>query len=154
MPKKIDITGKKYNRLTVLSEAGRDRFGQVLWDCRCDCGKRVIVRGRDLREGRTKSCGCLNIENATATIRKRTVNHSNPEVIRSKKISKMNTSGVRGVCPTKRGYWRAYIGYKGKHIYLGEYANKSDAIKARKRGEERYFSEVLRECEIQEAVCV
>lgn len=29
------------------------------WLCQCDCGKQTIVRGADLNNGFTKSCGCL-----------------------------------------------------------------------------------------------
>lgn len=58
----------------------------------------------------------------------------------------MNTSGYRGVCPSK-GKWRATIGHKGKQIYLGEYENIEDAIAARKEGEEKYFAIVLKELE-------
>ena len=54
MPAKIDMTGKKFHRLIVIREAGRDNSGQVLWECRCDCGNTSIVRGRDLRSGGTK----------------------------------------------------------------------------------------------------
>jgi hypothetical protein len=54
MPKKIDLTGKRFGRWTVIAYAGRSR-----WSCECDCGARVIVDGASLRRGRTKSCGCL-----------------------------------------------------------------------------------------------
>ena len=145
MPEKIDITGKTFGRLTVEMEAGRDNFGQVMWECRCSCGKTVVVRGRDLRSGGTKSCGCWNLEHSKDVIRKQTVNHSNPASIRSQKLSAANTSGIRGVCPTKQGKWRAYIGHKGQNIYLGEFADINDAIAARKKGEEKYFVPVLEE---------
>lgn len=145
MPAKIDLSGKTLGRLTVQKEAGRDRFGQVLWECRCECGQIINVRGRDLRSGNTKSCGCLDIEKAATRIRKQTVNHSNPAAIKTKKLSSANTSGVRGVCQTKKGRWRAYIGHKGQHIYLGEFPRFEDAVKARKAGEEKYFIPVLLE---------
>lgn len=59
-----DITGQKFGRLLVLSQAGRDQWGQVLWQCLCDCGNTVSVRGRDLRTGPTRSCGCYQKERA------------------------------------------------------------------------------------------
>lgn len=151
MGAKIDLTGKTFTRLKVLEEYGRDNFGQVLWKCECSCKNEnkniIIVRGRDLRSGGTKSCGCLDVEMATMRIKNRTINHSNIESIKSKKLSKANTSGVRGVCPTKRGTWRAVIGYKGQQIFLGEYSDIRDAIKARKEGEEKYFKPVIEEIE-------
>lgn len=59
----IDISGKKYGRLLVLSYYGtKNRRSQ--WLCKCDCGKEVIVDGYRLRSGKTKSCGCLSKETA------------------------------------------------------------------------------------------
>lgn len=61
---KIDLTGQPFNRLVVIREYGR-KNGAVTWLCRClgrkgdDCGNEVVVDGRNLRNGRTKSCGCL-----------------------------------------------------------------------------------------------
>lgn len=53
-----------------------------------------------------------------------------------------NTSVVTGVTFDKRqNKWTAYIGYNKKHIHLGYFTNKSDAIKARKDAEEKYFGE-------------
>ena len=69
--KKIDLTGQTISRLVVIREYGRAKGGQVTWLCRClgkngdDCGKEVVVRGEDLRNGRTQSCGCLRLERIT-----------------------------------------------------------------------------------------
>lgn len=59
---KIDETGNTYNRLTVLSEAGRDVWGSVLWNCSCSCGRHITVPGTSLRSLGTQSCGCLRLE--------------------------------------------------------------------------------------------
>ena len=124
MPAKVDIKGKKYGRLTVVKDAGRDRFGQIIWECLCECGNTCTVKGADLRSGNTKSCGCYNAEKYTERIKHQTVNHSNPASIQSKKLSSANTSGIRGICPTKNGRWRAYIGHKGQQVFLGEFTKK------------------------------
>jgi len=60
--KVIDEIGNHYGRLKVLEEAGRDRWGDVLWLCQCECGNTTIVNGNSLRKGNTKSCGCLQRE--------------------------------------------------------------------------------------------
>lgn len=62
MHKKLDLTGQRFGRLTVIEESGRDNFRQVMWKCKCDCGNEVVVRGYQLRSRRTQSCGCLQKE--------------------------------------------------------------------------------------------
>lgn len=53
-----DLTGERFGRLTVIRRTGKDERG-VLWECLCDCGNTKIVVGKNLRSGRTQSCGCL-----------------------------------------------------------------------------------------------
>ena len=70
MPRKaIDETGKKYNSLTVIREATEEEFERKggkgrKWLCRCDCGKLTFADGRELRNGRRVSCGCVGREKA------------------------------------------------------------------------------------------
>lgn len=67
----IDMMGRRFGRLTVISTAPR-RFlggrGLTQWACACDCGGTFVTLGRTLRVGRAKSCGCLRHEgNAAST---------------------------------------------------------------------------------------
>ena len=57
----IDMTGQKFGRLTVISRLA-SKHNRATWLCQCDCGNRLEVIGKYLRNGDTKSCGCLNIE--------------------------------------------------------------------------------------------
>jgi hypothetical protein len=57
-----DLIGLKFNRLTVMSYHGKDKNGNILWECLCDCGNKNIVMGGDLKRNTTKSCGCFNKE--------------------------------------------------------------------------------------------
>lgn len=59
---KINLIGNRYGRLTVLCESGKDKYGKIMWKCQCDCGNVVDVLGNSLRQGVTKSCGCLHNE--------------------------------------------------------------------------------------------
>lgn len=52
-----DLSGKRFGQLTVLEQA-ESRAGRTRWKCRCDCGKETIVTARNLKTGRTRSCGC------------------------------------------------------------------------------------------------
>ena len=54
-----DITGIRFGNLTVLSMYGKDKYGKILWRCKCDCGNETITHGRSLVNGHCKSCGCL-----------------------------------------------------------------------------------------------
>ncbi len=64
----IDLSGKTFGRLTVLHRAGISDDRQALWMCRCECGEQKKVRGRPLRRGYTKSCGCLQREHSLRMI--------------------------------------------------------------------------------------
>ena len=64
--KKIDLTGQKYFRLLVI-EQDKDKnktnkHKRVYWKCKCDCGKFTVVESSKLKDGHTKSCGCLLID--------------------------------------------------------------------------------------------
>jgi len=55
------MIGKQFGKLTVIKESGH--LGSVLaFDCKCDCGNVVTVRGPSLRSGNTSSCGCVHKE--------------------------------------------------------------------------------------------
>ena len=63
--KRIDITGKRFGRLTVLEPVKRSNYAGILWRCVCDCGNETITTGSKLRSGHTQSCGCLGLQHAT-----------------------------------------------------------------------------------------
>lgn len=52
-----DLTGQKFHKLTVLKMNGKNK--EILWLCKCDCGKTTTVRANNLKSGQVKSCGCL-----------------------------------------------------------------------------------------------
>ena len=66
MGKLIDLTGKRFGRLVVIERDGSyyspAYHSRALWRCRCDCGVECIVAGQSLRQGNTRSCGCLRSE--------------------------------------------------------------------------------------------
>ena len=57
MSKKIDMTGCKIGKLTVIS-AAESRKGRAYWKCRCECGNETEVLADNLRKANPiKSCG-------------------------------------------------------------------------------------------------
>lgn len=65
MPAKENLLGKTFNRLTVI-ESAPSKNKKTYWKCKCICGNEVIVRADQLKDGNTKSCGCLNTETRAA----------------------------------------------------------------------------------------
>ena len=68
MGKFIDMTGWKMSehgvedsRITVIDKAP-NQGKHTAWNCLCDCGTSVVIRGDQLRSGIAKSCGCLHKE--------------------------------------------------------------------------------------------
>ena len=62
--KLIDLSGMRFGRLLVIKRAEKDYMYKGVkpyprWECLCDCGSQTIVKGDDLRNGTTLSCGCL-----------------------------------------------------------------------------------------------
>ena len=62
MSKLVDLTGQIFNRWTVIKNAHKDRWGHTMWLCNCECGTERAVVGHQLKNGVSKSCGCLHKE--------------------------------------------------------------------------------------------
>ena len=61
MRKRIELSGR-FGRLTIIGFSHIGKSGHVYWDCKCDCGNKLSVRGCHLVNGVTMSCGCLHDE--------------------------------------------------------------------------------------------
>lgn|SRR5512139_1427824 len=57
-----NLTGFRFSRLLVLNRSSKRDGLCIMWDCLCDCGNAVTVRGSHLTAGDTRSCGCLHKE--------------------------------------------------------------------------------------------
>lgn len=68
MSKTIDLTGQTFGQLTVLEKVDPyiSPAGHKIarYSCKCVCGNIVTVNGMYLKNGRTRSCGCIRRENA------------------------------------------------------------------------------------------
>lgn len=63
----IDLKGQRFGKLVAIKKS-EPHFTvgghkQTVWLCKCDCGQITRVQLQSLRNGRTKSCGCLRFEN-------------------------------------------------------------------------------------------
>ena len=106
---KETLCGLVFGRLTVVSESPRTNEHDRLWRCVCSCGKAVTVRGGNLKNGHTSSCGCFMRERASRI--RRTHGRSNsPEWL--------SWYGAKQRCYSKNN--PAYPRYGGRGIAMCE----------------------------------
>lgn len=67
---KKDLTNEKFGRLIAIEPVGKDKYKNILWKCLCDCGNETIVAATQLRQGKTRSCGCLQRDRTSETTKK------------------------------------------------------------------------------------
>jgi len=58
--KKEDLSGQQFGLLTVIVESESKWYGDYLtrYYCSCECGDHCIVLAKNLKAGKTRSCGC------------------------------------------------------------------------------------------------
>jgi hypothetical protein len=65
MGKFIDLTGIKFDKLTVIERTEKPRNNKskhIFWKCYCECGNNsFIVSGDRLKNKTVKSCGCISV---------------------------------------------------------------------------------------------
>lgn len=115
-PRFIDLTGKKFGRLVVMSYEGLSdaKRPRSLWLCKCDCGEQVLRTTQLLNAPNSHSCGCqtreINIERNTKHGRHKSLEYrtwanmlqrcTNP------KASMYALWGGNGICVCDR--WRVF----------------------------------------------
>jgi len=57
-----DITGITFGMLTAIAPVGKSKDSTIMWLCNCECGGTATVRSYALRNGATRSCGCLQVK--------------------------------------------------------------------------------------------
>ncbi len=153
-----DLTGQKFNRLTVLGLGKRNASGQIQWKCKCDCGNIVLATTTYLKTGHTKSCGCLNRESASKRLKSKKfveaknnyrnnnflVEGTSLALISSTNLRKNNKTGVNGVYwDRKSKKYRVSICLQKQKINLGSYDTLEEAKKARLKAEEKYYKPII-----------
>lgn len=132
-----DITGRRFHRLVAeYPTEKRDSKGFMVWHCRCDCGNEVDVSYNSLAYANMRSCGCLKKEHDRKLGGFLThVGGTSVDMLKSKKVPKNNTTGIKGVYLI-RGKYTAKIVFQRKAYYLGTYDRLEEAAEARRRAEE------------------
>lgn len=101
----IDLTGKKFNMLTVIDCAGKLDGKRYYWNCICDCGNKTTVLGSALRSNGTKSCGCLKSKGIKEYNEKQSENAKIPIGTKFGKLTVIEDLGMREQVPGHNRRW-------------------------------------------------
>lgn len=77
MTKSLDLIGHVSGRLTVVERVDNNKFGKSVWKCLCECGNEKHILGSRLHSFKTKSCGCLMLEQSRNIRRTHGMTNSN-----------------------------------------------------------------------------
>ena len=147
MARMKDLTGKRFGKLTVVEVSGKNKYGNYMWVCRCDCGNITKpILNTLLTQGKTRSCGCIEKPNIF-DIRKKSgfIQSTNLSNWENCSMYKSNTSGFRGVCfETRKNKYRVTIRFKNKSKHIGYFNTLEEAAEARKKAEDDIKDELER----------
>ena len=107
MQKIADLTGLTFGKLKVIKKAEplirKDGKRETRWLCECGCEAKTqrIVRGSDLKNGHTASCGCTRAKNLRKINKK-----NNYSVIGDTVAVKMSNSNNNMLCD--KAFWEQY----------------------------------------------
>lgn len=108
------LIGKKFNKLTVIEDLGI--IGKESYSlCKCDCGNITKVRNTYLKNGYTKSCGCIK------------ENSSNYKHGKYKTRVYRIWRGMKGRCYNKGNGGYKYYGARGITV-CQEWLDKNDGF--------------------------
>ena len=96
MGKSKDISGQKFGKLLAINPVG-SKNNKTIWLCQCDCGKIAEVAGAYLRNGNTKSCGCITKKHGMFGTRIYNVWHTMKERCYVKKQISYPNYGGKGI---------------------------------------------------------
>lgn len=143
-----NIQDKRYGRLVAKRPIEqRDKFGNVVWECLCDCGKTHFASVNSLESGNTLSCGCKGKElweNTRNIFETQELVDGTALCNLTNKLRVDNTSGHKGVYWVEKAkLWRVSITIQKKTHHIGYFKDYEQAVIAREEAEEKYFNPVL-----------
>ena len=95
-PVATELTGMRFGRWTVLGRAPSDK--EVKWLCQCDCGTERAVLERNLKAGKSSSCGCLTRERAREAQKKDLTGRRFGKLVIAAEADPERTGGCRWLC--------------------------------------------------------
>lgn len=146
--------GKTVNGWKIVEILSPLKPGTVMW-CRAacpQCGKPVEVRLTSItRANPIKRCAecARDLKDKVDIVHSVTqVDGSSLSAVKSRmsgKVNRNSSTGINGVTKRPDGRYFAYINFRRKQIYLGQYEELDDAIAARKKAENMIYGEYLDE---------
>ena len=105
MSKLKDLTGQRFGRWLVVSynEDISKQKGKPHWNCVCNCGNTRVIRGSSLKNGSSKSCGCLVKEVTSERSIKDLTGQRFGRLIVIKENGRSNQGGVKWLCKCECG---------------------------------------------------
>lgn len=120
-PRRKDLIGTVFGRLTVIEFVRKNEFGHAMWKCACACGGEATISTSNLRNKKAPSCGCAKTKHGQSAGGDRTGAYrswsgmiqrcTNPNV------SEYQRYGARGV--TVFGGWRGRGGFAAFYAHIG-----------------------------------
>lgn len=136
--RQIDLSGKTFGKVTVLRIYGRNKWKNLTFYCRCECGKEWVTAGAYLRDGRTTSCGCsssrkeigkLNLSHGMAHTRFYNIYMTLKARCENPKSHKYPRYGGRGI----KNMWNSFQNFKedmfaSYQLHIEEFGEKETTI--------------------------
>lgn len=113
-----DLTGQRFGKLVVLSlDPERTPSGRTKWFVRCDCGTEKSAQALSLKNGDTRSCGCLHKKQLGDRVRKHGMAESSEYISWCAMLNRCNNPngedyrhyGGRGIVVCER--WRDFANF-------------------------------------------
>lgn len=105
MSRRLKLEGERFGRLVVIRRGEITKEGRCKWVVRCDCNKELSVLGSSLKNGSTKSCGCLQKEMTSTATKTHGMTHTSTYI---------SWRGVRQRCLNPKN--KRYKDYGGRGI--------------------------------------
>lgn len=128
MQKVKDYAGQRYEFLTAIKAAGRNKHNNILWEFKCECGgTKTVIPSQVLSSHHHKDCGCRTAPRKNHVIKNPSFRHKEPQAydtlqgIRERCLNpnanEFKRYGGRGVKVCAR--WLGHDGFENFHTDMG-----------------------------------
>ena len=98
----MSLSGKKFNKLTVIRRVENPKGSHIKYLCKCDCGNYVVHFGSNIIQGNVKACGCVLKKHGKYNTREHRSWINMRQRCRNKRLKKYQSYGARGISICER----------------------------------------------------